>query len=840
MSVFSDNAERPKKITFKPKSLSSKFRYKDLEDLDIADKSYLSALSMIGHVDMNAFFAQVEQFKHGFSKDDPILCVQWLSIIAVNYPARKFGITRMDNVKSAVKKCPYIVPLHTAVFKKGENFWRNVNTSNYLDFPSPANHKVSLDPYRRESRKILRIIKQHFRLVEKASVDECFFDVGPEVYQEILKNFPFIKEKIDTNHDENDYLPHLSQEMISVFHDKIFGHFPEKVVNSNTAADKDEDDIEEIMISDWDDVVTLFASILCLNLRKLIESYLGYTTSGGIGRTKTLAKLASGYKKPDNQTIIRNCNIDNFLNKFELTDFWGFGGKIGEQILKSLDFPVHDNVKQFTNLKIRENFTNLELESMLENQELANKTFELVRGNYRQELLLNRAIPSMCSSKRFRGETVTKRDDCVEWLKVFSGDLFQRIKEINEEESRSRYPRLISLNYYPLSTRINRSKQIPFPQVMPSLNSCGSDNVLEKTIFEYSLILLDDILKNETQKYIGTSQSDSFFPLGLMSLTVSKFEYEHNLIDNFFIGNQNGADDINKNKANMKLETPANNKLGKEEKLDKPKSFVYESRKKTLEVKNENTTRTIESLLKTNLQKKSTGKTGLLRFSDNADDNSLKSVKREENLHYKLDDKSSKASSSNDRPRLKVEDVSVDDGEQMDEEKYYCPDCEKFLEFESGLISQGTKLTKKDYKHLVNEHKDFHFAVTYSQQLNGESLTNNILLNSPVDRSHSRKKMKVRGKEKFDVLQQLKMRNKKSRNTENNSNNANETIHLIHDSTDSQSHRKEDCIIVIDDEEEMVINDKMSAFPVQKKREFVQIAAEGSKKDDFKKLKKDG
>lgn len=37
---------------------------------------------------------EFEQVRLGLPDDIPLICAQWQSIIAVNYPARKFGIKR--------------------------------------------------------------------------------------------------------------------------------------------------------------------------------------------------------------------------------------------------------------------------------------------------------------------------------------------------------------------------------------------------------------------------------------------------------------------------------------------------------------------------------------------------------------------------------------------------------------------------------------------------------------------------------------------------------------------------------------------------------------------------
>ena len=87
------------------------------------------------------------------------------------------------------------------------------------------------------------------------------------------------------------------------------------------------------VIEDWDDICFIIGSQILLEVRKDIFEELGYTTSAGLARTKQVAKLAAGFKKPDAQTIIRNSAINSFLTNFELTDVTGMGGKLGSRSL---------------------------------------------------------------------------------------------------------------------------------------------------------------------------------------------------------------------------------------------------------------------------------------------------------------------------------------------------------------------------------------------------------------------------------------------------------------------------------------------------------------------------
>ena len=50
----------------------------------------------------------------------PLVVLQWDSLIAVNYPARKYGITRMCRLGEARRMCPGLRVVHTKVFRDGE------------------------------------------------------------------------------------------------------------------------------------------------------------------------------------------------------------------------------------------------------------------------------------------------------------------------------------------------------------------------------------------------------------------------------------------------------------------------------------------------------------------------------------------------------------------------------------------------------------------------------------------------------------------------------------------------------------------------------------------------
>ncbi|KAI5954039.1 eso1 [Candida margitis] len=524
MSVKSqDSREYPPLIT-SPLS-TSQFTYKNLRDLNNPKTAYLSPLSAIALVDLNAFFAQVETIRLGLTEEDPVVCQQWRSIIAVSYAARKFGISRMDTVESAKEKCPNLVCAHAGVYKKGDKHWTYEEGS-----PDPANHKVSLDNYRRESRKILRIIQSQFDLVEKASVDESYIDLGRPIYELLLQKFPNKLESHILEASDDKVLPSIPESLPQdiQWHGTIMKS--EKEV-------ADPQDAQSPQIFDWDDVVLAIGSKLLLDLRQAIYDELGYTTSAGLARNKLVAKLSGGFKKPDDQTIVRNCALNRFLNYFELTDVTGMGGKLGEQLINRLEVPPDRNSIAF----IRENYSLSSMnEEIKEDAELALKLYKIVRGLYPSELTNKVEIKSMMSTKNFLGTKGWSLADAYDWLTVFSGDLSNRLTDLdnesmelsltkmsNKEKGVIRRPKTITIGVRSASF-VRQTRQMPISfhkdigKMRESIKNCGFQ-LLRDYLEHNSNISLLNRGKTPRELYTSDPKSVKLMDMHNMSLTISNF-----------------------------------------------------------------------------------------------------------------------------------------------------------------------------------------------------------------------------------------------------------------------------------------------------------------------------
>lgn len=86
---------------------------KDLEYKDKNDRSQYFRRLVI-HVDMDAYYAQVEMKKHGIPETQPLGVLQWDSLIALNYAAKSRGVRRGMLALEALAVCEDMKFAHVA------------------------------------------------------------------------------------------------------------------------------------------------------------------------------------------------------------------------------------------------------------------------------------------------------------------------------------------------------------------------------------------------------------------------------------------------------------------------------------------------------------------------------------------------------------------------------------------------------------------------------------------------------------------------------------------------------------------------------------------------------
>ncbi|KAJ6631036.1 hypothetical protein B0H10DRAFT_1980512 [Mycena sp. CBHHK59/15] len=366
-------------------------------------------LRAIALCDSDAFYAACEMVRLGVP-DKPLVVLQWQSIIAVNYPARKFGITRMMKIQDAKERCPKLVVVHVATFKEGEKepgYWEN---------PDSRTHKVSLDFYRRESLKILELYKEGLpenTEIEKASIDEAFMDFTRPVRQILLDRYPHLAHVPDDAPLGLD-TPLPPPPQISWRQDNI--------------------------PSTWHDVALSIAAELMAKVREEISSKLGYTTSAGIAKNKFLAK-----------SILRNAAIPNYLKPMAFQ-------KVCKYRLVSPSNRTYVDKIRFLGGKLGGALAN-EMQNKFGEESIW--IYEVLRWllQVKEKQALNK---SMLASKNLP-QPITKASEGYHWIRVLAAELALRLNDARKVTP-NMWPKTIVLHARK-AYEAQRSKQAPFPFV---------------------------------------------------------------------------------------------------------------------------------------------------------------------------------------------------------------------------------------------------------------------------------------------------------------------------------------------------------------------------------------
>ncbi|KFX88466.1 hypothetical protein V490_07617 [Pseudogymnoascus sp. VKM F-3557] len=448
----------------------SRFTYRQLAHL--AQSSTTCPLRVIAHIDLDAFYAQCEMVRLGVPEDTPLAVQQWQSLIAVNYPARKFGISRMITAKEARKLCPEAILQHVATWKEGDEKWAYHKDA----FANMATHKVSLDPYRLESRKILACMKgclpADLQRVEKAGIDEVFLDLSAQVHSILLQRYPELSSPHD---DPAEFLPLPPTTVLDWQADAL--------VDLDASETEDDD-------PDWDDVAILIGSEIVRDVRAAVRKELKYTCSGGIAHNKMLSKLGSAHRKPNQQTVIRNRAIQQFLSDFKFTKIRNLGGKLGSQIVATFDTETVSGLLEVPADRLKQKL----------GDDTGSWVYQTIRGVDQSEVNSRTQIKSMLSAKSFQ-PSINSREQASKWLRIFVSDIYARLVEEGVLENKRR-PKTINL--YCRHGGQTKSRQTPIPQ----------GKVIDETIlFDLASKILGQIILE-----------GNVWPCANLSLSVTGFE----------------------------------------------------------------------------------------------------------------------------------------------------------------------------------------------------------------------------------------------------------------------------------------------------------------------------
>lgn len=365
-------------------------------------------------------------------------------------------MNRHITITEAKKLCPDLIMQHVATWKEGDEKWAYHKDA----FAQIATHKVSLDPYRLESRKILACIRDVLpappvQKVEKAGIDEVFVDLSAQIHSILLERYPELSAPAPYD-DPTESLPRP----------------PTTALDWNTDALVDLDTVEtEDDDPDWDDIAMLTGSEVVRSVRAAIRERLKYTCSAGIAKNKMLAKLGSAHKKPNQQTIVRNRAVQQFLGGFKFTKIRNLGGKLGDQVVSTFGTDLVQELLDF-NLD--------QLKSKL-GDDSGSWIYQIIRGDEQSEVNSRTQIKSMLSAKSFR-PSINTMEQAARWLRIFAADIYSRLVEEGVNENKRR-PKTINLHHRQGGQM--RSRQAPIPSGRP---------IDEMLIFDLAKTLLGQVI----------------------------------------------------------------------------------------------------------------------------------------------------------------------------------------------------------------------------------------------------------------------------------------------------------------------------------------------------------
>ncbi|KAI8808681.1 hypothetical protein BJ742DRAFT_277740 [Cladochytrium replicatum] len=280
-------------------------------------------------IDLDYFYAQAEEVNDPSLKDKPLAIVQKQIVVTCNYVARAAGVTKLELLTTAIRKCPSLVLIN------GEDITR----------------------YRRISKAIFSFVDCLFNKgtsskspVQRLGLDELFIDVSQLIDNHLQTSGSF------TLASENVYFSIPGGSTVSedlkaggasscLNWCEGFTYVPYTVSGTLITPVSFIDRHLYAKNSFKSSEIThhtkslMVASHIAEYLRKCIKEILGYTCSAGVAHNKMLAKLGTSVSKPNGQSIFipQMCLYDSiseadvvlaYMKDVELRRIPGFGTKI--------------------------------------------------------------------------------------------------------------------------------------------------------------------------------------------------------------------------------------------------------------------------------------------------------------------------------------------------------------------------------------------------------------------------------------------------------------------------------------------------------------------------------
>ena len=491
---------------------------------------------------------------------------RWNSVLAVSYPARKYGIKRGDSWDDVSQKSnntcwaihlPIIPMIKAAGAAAADNDDDNDDDNNIEETPqddendnnnnnssnnnydideefervfrlSPEEQqkcqqtengvrrfhqegKASLERYRLASQVIFKKVLQSLRkrlssgfVLEKASIDEFYLDISEYCYSSKATTDPT---------DETSTIDDVMEKTV------IIGQQENQQQQSSSSFlssfNDDEYDVIESALQR--------ACQVAYWVRNDVLNDLGFTMSCGISTNKMMAKLAASFGKPNGQAVLHPQYFPKVMAETKITKVRNFGGKLGREVLKLLYSTTNgstgnqDNMKEFANSATMADLATIPLPALQSSisSDTAQFIFQACQG-IDNEAVSETSGALVKSITAFKSFTATKNSsEIYDWLNLLATEIAERVAQ--DTGRNHRYPKSCTLNYTYYTTangkrpftggstrsqRQSRSLRLSFPSERESIQQ-KCDSLVRQAMAKLSPILKDHPLRG-----IGLSASN--------------------------------------------------------------------------------------------------------------------------------------------------------------------------------------------------------------------------------------------------------------------------------------------------------------------------------------------
>jgi len=408
-------------------------------------------------------------------KNDRQSCDANGSMIAVSYEARAAGVKRNDRGFDAIRKCPnlHIVQVPVKHGKADLTLYRNASrrvmnvlaaeiqqeANQYIMTTSDTTTTTATTANKNSS---IKHENDEVLPLEVASIDEVYVDVtipAREMARRIMQQSSAGSTSSSNHHPQSVLWTELLEAAsacttIGGVESRSDASLAANALNKDElrrgsrlqVLDSSAENVDQgsrswwqrNIPSDWTETELCLAcgAYLAAKARsRVFREFSGgvFTLSAGVSSNKTLAKLASGLKKPNRQTLIHrmdhNGALETLFHPLPLGRIRGLGGKFGEEVATK------------TGAKTVGQLTSVSLPLLVSSfgEKTAHFLYDIARGICREEVTPRTMPKSIACGKTFRGKLSidsSDTDTLRKWTGELCSELMERLSADREQNKR--------------------------------------------------------------------------------------------------------------------------------------------------------------------------------------------------------------------------------------------------------------------------------------------------------------------------------------------------------------------------------------------------------------------